>query len=102
MMEKKLSVIIRITIPAAGTGVDGVPISDELHDLLSGLLDPDPSTRLEWRQLEVHPYFTKRQDLVHSSFFRDSQQSDDVTDKNGKVFGDKWFGVQDGCFAIKF
>ncbi|XP_063690425.1 serine/threonine-protein kinase ULK4-like [Bolinopsis microptera] len=72
-----------ITLP--GTGVDGAPISDELHDLLSGLLDPDPSTRLGWRQLELHPYFTKRQDLVHASFFRDSLQSDDITDKNVSV-----------------
>ena len=59
--------------------MDGVPISDELHDLLSGLLDPEPETRLSWRDLEKHPFFVKREDLVHSSFFeKASEQAEQV------------------------
>ena len=55
-------------------GVDGVPISDELHDLLSGLLDPNPETRLNWKDLEKHPFFATTDNSVQS-FLRKSQQT---------------------------
>eukprot|EP00116_Pleurobrachia_bachei_P005913 sb/3466175/ len=63
----------RLTIPACG--VDGTPLSEELHHLLSGLLHPDPDKRLSWRELEYHPYFTTRNDLVHASFFSQDNSS---------------------------